>query len=83
VCVYLSIVVTDPSLHRGQPPYTHTIDGCVRYIEDWITVTQPIYLMASTPAGFSYTPTRLGLTLNPPWPSHDIAIANIMWYLLQ
>ena len=27
-----------PSLRRGKPPYAHTIDGCVRYIEDCVCV---------------------------------------------
>lgn len=42
----------------GAPPYPPTIDGCVRYLGDWIRAMQPVYLMASTPAGFTYTPTR-------------------------
>jgi hypothetical protein len=31
--------------------YQQTIEGCVRYIEDWIELIKPEYLMASTPAG--------------------------------
>eukprot|EP00299_Pterocystis_sp_00344_P009902 c4310_g1_i1.p1 GENE.c4310_g1_i1~~c4310_g1_i1.p1 ORF type:complete len:426 (-),score=90.72 c4310_g1_i1:63-1340(-) len=32
--------------------YEVTIEGCIRYINDWIDIMQPIYLMASTPSGF-------------------------------
>jgi hypothetical protein len=50
------------ALGRAAPPsgarYPPTVEGCVRYLGDWTTVMQPIYLMALTPAGFTYTPTR-------------------------
>jgi hypothetical protein len=50
------------ALDRATPPgggrYPPTIDGCVRYVADWVRAIQPIYLMASTPAGFTYSPTR-------------------------
>jgi len=38
--------------------YEETLDGCYKYIKDWVKRMQPIYLMASTPPGFSYTPSN-------------------------
>ena len=47
-------------LSRTSPPYPLTVDGCVRYLKDWVRRIRPLYLMASTPAGFTYTPTIQG-----------------------
>jgi len=34
--------------------YEETLEGCYKYIKDWVRRMKPVYLMASTPAGFTY-----------------------------
>ena len=43
---------------RGGRPYPPTLAGCRQYLRDWCERIQPVYLMASTPAGFTYTPSQ-------------------------
>ena len=45
-------------LSRASPPYELSLDGCTRYLKWWVKKIRPVYLMASTPAAFSYTPTK-------------------------
>ena len=37
--------------------YPETLDGCRAFLRDWAERMKPVYLMASTPAGFKYTPS--------------------------
>jgi len=55
ICAALDQAVPPDGLH-----YARTIDGCLRYLNDWVDAIQPLYLMASTPAGFRYEPVRGG-----------------------
>ena len=43
-------------LARCSPPYPLTLEGCHAFIGDWVRRMRPIYLMASTPHGFSLPP---------------------------
>lgn len=43
------------TLMRSSPPYERTLDGCYRFVCDWVDRIRPVYLMASTPAGFTYS----------------------------
>lgn len=45
------------TLRRATPPYPPTCEGLRRFLKAWVQRMQPLYLMASTPAGFTYTPT--------------------------
>jgi hypothetical protein len=45
------------TLARCEPPYPQTLAGCRRFLVDWVRRMKPIYLMASTPHGFSLPPT--------------------------
>ncbi|EOD14818.1 hypothetical protein EMIHUDRAFT_96482 [Emiliania huxleyi CCMP1516] len=47
-------------LRRASPPHPLSMEGCVAYLKEWVRRIRPIYLMASTPAGFTYTPTAAG-----------------------
>ena len=40
-------------LARCSPPYPLTLEGCHAFIIDWVRRMRPVYLMASTPHGFS------------------------------
>lgn len=40
------------------PPYPPTLEGCYRYLCDWVARIKPLYLMASTPSGFTYERAR-------------------------
>lgn len=44
-------------LSRCSPPYELSLAGCRAFLQDWIKSIKPIYLMASTPADFTYTPS--------------------------
>ena len=39
----------------GRRAYGRTLEGCRAYLLDWIQRIKPIYLMASTPSGFTYS----------------------------
>ena len=41
----------------GTRAYAETLDGCYRYVCDWVDTMRPLYLMASTPPRFRYTPS--------------------------
>ena len=43
-------------LARCSPPYPLTLEGCHTFIIDWVRRMRPVYLMASTPHGFSLPP---------------------------
>ena len=43
-------------LARCSPPYPLTLEGCHAFIVDWVRRMKPLYLMASTPHGFSLPP---------------------------
>ena len=43
-------------LARCSPPYPLTLAGCHAFIADWVQRMRPLYLMASTPHGFSLPP---------------------------
>ena len=46
------------ALRASCPPYEETVEGCKEYLSDWVRLMRPVYLMASTPHGFTYTPSR-------------------------
>ena len=46
------------ALRASSPPYEESVEGCKAYLTDWVRVMRPVYLMASTPHGFTYTPSR-------------------------
>jgi len=48
------------ALRRAEPPFPPSLEGCRSYLREWIARIKPVYLMASTPAGFSYKPTADG-----------------------
>ncbi len=48
------------ALSRASPPREHSVAGLVAYLDGWVAAIRPLYLMASTPAGFSYAPSRPG-----------------------
>lgn len=49
------------ALRRNEPAHPETLEGCKAYLREWIEILKPVYLMASTPSGFKYTPTRRGV----------------------
>jgi hypothetical protein len=49
--------VLKATLARATPPYPPTCAGLRRFLKDWVGRMRPLYLMASTPAGFTYVPT--------------------------
>ena len=46
------------ALLEAPRPYELTIEGAFSYISDWVALMKPLYLMASTPGGFSYRRSR-------------------------
>jgi hypothetical protein len=46
------------ALRRSSTPYDESLAGVRAYLTDWVVRTKPIYLMASTPHGFTYAPSR-------------------------
>jgi hypothetical protein len=46
------------ALKRSALPYEPTIGGCRAYLQHWVKRVKPLYLMASTPPGFKYTPSQ-------------------------
>ena len=44
------------TLARCHPPYPQTLAGCLQFLKDWVRRMKPLYLMASTPQGFSLPP---------------------------
>ena len=51
------------ALAAASPPYEQSLAGAYAYVRDWVSRIDPLYLMASTPAGFRYTRTRPGAAL--------------------
>jgi hypothetical protein len=49
------------ALRRNEPAHPETLEGCKAYLREWIGILKPVYLMASTPAGFKCTLTRRGV----------------------
>ena len=43
-----------------EPPYPPTLAGVRAFVDDWVARMRPVYLMASTPAGFTYAPLPAG-----------------------
>ena len=48
------------ALSRASPPREHSVAGLVAYLDGWVAAIRPLYLMASTPAGFSRSETSGG-----------------------
>jgi len=63
--------------------YEETIEGCYKYIKDWVQRMRPVYLMASTPPGFKFSPiastgTKRDATSTPIPSSQDLLTQVVM-----
>ena len=48
--------IASAALLSASPPYPNTLDGLATFLDDWVDRMNPVYWMASTPAGFKYEP---------------------------